>query len=71
MTVTAAEQGSSLRGTAQVVIELTDVNDNPPVFPTTPITFTVSENEPEGTRVGTIVTTDLDSGVNEEVSKDL
>jgi len=65
-TVTAGERGSTLTGTAQVVIDLTDVNDNSPMFPSN-LEFSVAENEPVGTLVGIIQTTDEDSGVNAEV----
>lgn len=58
----------SLAGTARVVVELTDVNDNPPMFPSDTITFNVLENQPVLTQVGDVRADDMDTGVNQMVS---
>ena len=68
ITVIARESGSPLSGTAQVIIQLTDVNDNTPVFQPSPIALSVQENQPVPTQVGTVRATDSDSGVNQEVT---
>ena len=49
----------ALSGTATVTINLTDISE-PPVV--NPATFTVAENSPNGTVVGTVTFTDPDAG---------
>ncbi|KAK3608191.1 hypothetical protein CHS0354_039205 [Potamilus streckersoni] len=48
-----------LTATTTVSVILTDVNDNNPVFPSQ-YQFTVLENQPTGTSVGTVTATDAD-----------
>ena len=45
-------------------IEVLDINDNPPVFDQSTLTFTVMENQPNETVVGQVVASDRDSGDN-------
>jgi large repetitive protein len=60
LTVQALDNGSPpLAGTGTVTVNLTDVNE-PPVV--TPATFTIPENSPNGTSVGTVTATDPDAG---------
>jgi len=60
LTVQVADNGSPvLSGTAAVTINLADISE-PPVV--NPATFTVAENSPNGTVVGTVTFTDSDAG---------
>lgn len=45
---------------ATVVVHITDINDNPPVFGG-PYDFSVPENEPAESIVGVVMVTDLDA----------
>lgn len=60
-TVLAIDHGSpSLTGTALVLIVVDDVNDEIPVFSRSSYSFSVTENEPEGTAVGKVSAEDMD-----------
>lgn len=48
--------------------QVTDTNDNPPVFPDNAYSFDVPENTVRGTRVGEIAAVDEDEGVNGQVT---
>ena len=56
-----------MTGTATVYIEVLDANDNSPTFDLDNFQFTIFENEPNGTFVGTVRANDLDSGTNAQV----
>lgn len=45
---------------ATIVVHITDINDNPPVFGGK-YDFSVPENEPIGSLVGIVMATDLDA----------
>lgn len=47
-----------------VLLQVTDTNDNPPVFTESSYSFDVLENSPRGSRVGQVVAQDEDEGVN-------
>lgn len=51
-----------------VKIEVEDVNDCAPVFKNDPILFSIPESTPQGTLVWNFSATDLDSGVNGQVT---
>uniref|UniRef100_A0A3P9K159 Cadherin 11 n=1 Tax=Oryzias latipes TaxID=8090 RepID=A0A3P9K159_ORYLA len=53
-----------LSGTTEVRITLTDVNDNPPKFPQSVYTMSVSEDKVPGEEVGRLKAKDLDLGEN-------
>ncbi|CAD5114116.1 DgyrCDS3263 [Dimorphilus gyrociliatus] len=55
-----ATDGGSLSGTAQVVITLTDANDNAPVFNPSSYSATVLEESTSGTQVVRVTATDAD-----------
>lgn len=57
-----------LTGTAQIQIEVTDANDNPPVFSQSTYKVSLPENMPSGTSVLTVMATDPDEGVNAEIT---
>ena len=54
-------------GTALVVIQLEDEDDDGPSFAETSYTFTVSENEPAGSVVGSVTAVDMDLPPNNMV----
>ena len=56
-----------LVGKTRVVITIKDVNDNPPKFPNETLYFSISENRPIGSKVGTIKAVDPDVGDNAEI----
>ena len=60
-TVLAVDHGTPpLTGTALVIIGIDDVNDEKPIFGQSSYLFSVGENEPEGTPVGTVTAEDRD-----------
>ncbi|XP_061191904.1 cadherin-23-like isoform X2 [Saccostrea echinata] len=64
-TVIATDSGypaSRLTSIATVLVSLTDINDNTPIFQPYSTQYSVEENKPNGTFVGTINATDRDSG---------
>lgn len=61
----------SKTGRISVTINVTDINDNPPVFTSTEYLTSVSENSPIGSSVFQIIATDKDSGSNAEVTYSL
>lgn len=72
LNVTASDKNSSGRtkihkSTAQVVIEILDVNDNAPTFAKALYSAVVPENVPVGTMITKMQATDADLGVSGEV----
>ncbi|XP_057655100.1 cadherin-related tumor suppressor [Diorhabda carinulata] len=51
-----------------VNVEVTDTNDNPPVFLESAYSFDIPENAPRGSRVGQIKATDPDLGINAQLT---
>ena len=71
LTVTASSSdynGDLLSSTATVLIMVTDVNDNSPIFLNQPYIFTVLENATVDSPIGMITVTDHDSGINSLVT---
>ncbi|XP_029439958.1 protocadherin gamma-A12-like [Rhinatrema bivittatum] len=67
--LTATDGGDPVRsGTAQIVVHVLDANDNAPVFSQSIYKVSVKENIPEGTVIVVINATDMDKGVNSEVT---
>lgn len=67
--VLAVDSGNPpLTGTASVILNITDKNDNPPSFNVSSFQFYVLENKPIGTVAGHLTAMDLDSGDNGRVS---
>ncbi|GAB1301632.1 Protocadherin beta 17 [Apodemus speciosus] len=68
LTLTALDGGSPPRsGTAQVLIEVVDINDNAPEFQQPTYRVQIPENSPTGSLVLTVSAKDLDSGDNGKV----
>ncbi|XP_063269940.1 protocadherin gamma-B5-like [Prinia subflava] len=69
LVLTAVDGGDPARsGTVQVHINITDANDNPPVFSKTIYEARVAENLPVGSLVLQVRATDADAGTNGRVS---
>ncbi|XP_066516041.1 protocadherin-7 [Hoplias malabaricus] len=67
--VIARDKGSpSLQGSATVVVQITDRNDNAPKFVQEVFTFYVKENLLANSPVGMVTVTDADEGENAELS---
>ncbi|XP_077387463.1 protocadherin alpha-7-like isoform X18 [Festucalex cinctus] len=66
--LTAIDGGKPARsGTAEIIINVLDVNDNMPVFTSDSYSAVIKENVPIGTTILQVNATDLDDGVNGEV----
>ncbi|XP_068596850.1 protocadherin alpha-7-like [Brachionichthys hirsutus] len=66
--LTAIDGGKPPRsGNMTIIVEVFDVNDNPPVFSQESYTVWLKENSPLGTTVIQVNATDLDDGSNGEV----
>uniref|UniRef100_A0A8C3TXA2 Cadherin domain-containing protein n=1 Tax=Catharus ustulatus TaxID=91951 RepID=A0A8C3TXA2_CATUS len=69
LVLTAVDGGDPARtGTVQVLINVTDANDNPPVFNKGVYEARVAENLPAGSLVLQVRATDADAGANGRVS---
>ncbi|XP_015281351.1 PREDICTED: protocadherin alpha-5-like [Gekko japonicus] len=69
LSLTATDGGQpQLSGTIQLVISVLDTNDNPPVFNQTVYRVRLLENAAAGTLVIKLNATDLDEGINKEIS---
>uniref|UniRef100_A0A3B4UHK9 Cadherin domain-containing protein n=1 Tax=Seriola dumerili TaxID=41447 RepID=A0A3B4UHK9_SERDU len=64
--IDATDQGA-LTDSSKVMVDVIDVNDNPPVINVMSFTSPVSEDSPPGTTIGIINVKDLDSGDNGHV----
>ncbi|XP_011365701.1 protocadherin beta-8-like isoform X1 [Pteropus vampyrus] len=72
LTLSAQDGGSPPRsGTAQVYIEVVDINDNAPKFEQPFYRVQIPEDSPTGFLVVTVSATDIDIGVNGEISYSL
>ncbi|XP_051003157.1 cadherin-19 [Acomys russatus] len=60
-------QSGALSATTTVLIKLSDINDNKPIFKESFYRFTVSESAPNGTSLGKIMAYDDDIGENAEM----
>ncbi|KAB1281725.1 Protocadherin gamma-A10 [Camelus dromedarius] len=57
-----------LSGTTELQIQVTDANDNPPVFSQEVYRVSLGENVPPGTTVLQVSATDQDEGINSEIT---
>jgi len=65
LTALAIDRGLPERVTPiQVVIDVDDINDNPPQFETSRVTLSIAENSPVGSIVGALTAHDADVGQN-------
>ncbi|XP_075397836.1 protocadherin gamma-B2 isoform X12 [Tenrec ecaudatus] len=69
LVLTAVDGGDPPQsGTTQVRIQVIDANDNPPVFNQNEYRVSLREDMPPGTSVLRVTATDLDEGINGEVT---
>uniref|UniRef100_A0A7N4NUP4 Protocadherin gamma subfamily C, 3 n=1 Tax=Sarcophilus harrisii TaxID=9305 RepID=A0A7N4NUP4_SARHA len=69
LVLTAMDGGDPpLSGTTQIWINVTDANDNPPVFSQSLYRTSLRENLPPGSSVLCLTATDKDEGVNAEIT---
>ncbi|XP_006866312.1 PREDICTED: protocadherin gamma-B5 [Chrysochloris asiatica] len=69
LVLTALDGGiPTLSGTTELRIQVTDANDNPPVFNQDVYRVSLPENAPPGTPVLRVSATDEDEGVNSEIT---
>ncbi|XP_032192301.1 protocadherin gamma-B1 isoform X31 [Mustela erminea] len=69
LVLTALDGGDPVRsGTIQIRIEITDANDNPPVFSQDVYKVSLPENLPLGTSVLKVTAIDQDEGINAEIT---
>ncbi|XP_071313485.1 protocadherin alpha-8-like [Trachinotus anak] len=69
LTLTAIDGGTPAKsGTMNVIVNVLDINDNPPIFSQTLYKAGVYENVKIGTSIITLNATDLDKGPNGEIS---
>ncbi|XP_037403089.1 protocadherin alpha-2-like [Pygocentrus nattereri] len=72
ITVIASDEGSpSLSSTGTIVVHVSDVNDNPPLFPALVINLSVKENSPAGGLLASLTAKDADFGENAHISYSL
>ncbi|XP_072812454.1 protocadherin beta-8 [Vicugna pacos] len=72
LTLTAQDGGSPPRsGTAQIYIEVVDINDNAPEFEQPFYRVQIPEDSPVGFLIANVSATDVDMGVNGEISYSL
>ncbi|XP_044931305.1 protocadherin gamma-B1-like [Mustela putorius furo] len=69
LVLTALDGGDPVRsGTIQIRIEITDANDNPPVFSQDVYKVSLPENLPLGTSMLKVTAIDQDEGINAEIT---
>ncbi|XP_042636632.1 protocadherin gamma-B1-like [Orycteropus afer afer] len=69
LVLTAVDGGDPVRtGTTKIRIEVTDANDNAPVFSQDEYRVSIRENVPPGTSVLMVTATDQDEGINAEIT---
>ncbi|XP_057644400.1 protocadherin beta-8-like [Chionomys nivalis] len=72
ITISVADMGSPiLRTQVNITVQVSDINDNAPVFTQTSYTLFVQENNSPAMHVGTISATDSDSGSNAHITYSL
>ncbi|CAM4590069.1 unnamed protein product [Lepidochelys olivacea] len=69
VTITATDRGTPpLSSTTTILVQLSDINDNAPIFSQTSYTLYITENNPRGTSVSSLKANDPDSGENARVT---
>nr|XP_006632050.2 PREDICTED: protocadherin alpha-8-like isoform X1 [Lepisosteus oculatus] len=69
ITITAKDSGQpALSSFKTIMVEVCDINDNSPVFSSSPYTFYLAENNPPGSSVFTVSASDRDQNENAHVS---
>ncbi|XP_067422475.1 protocadherin beta-16-like [Emydura macquarii macquarii] len=69
ITITATDRGSPRLTSVRIIsVQLSDINDNPPVFNDTSYVMYLKENNPPGLLIGTVHAADLDTEQNAKVT---
>ncbi|CAM4709334.1 unnamed protein product [Lepidochelys kempii] len=69
VTITATDRGTPpLSSTTTILVQLSDINDNAPIFSQTSYTLYITENNPRGTSVSSLKANDPDSEENARVT---
>ncbi|XP_038652268.1 protocadherin-10-like isoform X31 [Scyliorhinus canicula] len=72
LTLTAIDGGTPEKsGTTHILINVSDVNDNAPVFEQTVYKVTTSENVPKDSVIAKVTANDVDEGLNGEIAYSL
>ncbi|MBZ3885474.1 Protocadherin gamma-A1 [Sciurus carolinensis] len=72
ITVTATDQGNPILSTqAHILLLVTDINDNPPVFHQDSYSVYIPENNPRGASIFSVRAQDIDSNENAQVTYSL
>ncbi|KAM6224268.1 uncharacterized protein ACDL77_023860 [Rhynchocyon petersi] len=72
ITITVTDLGTPrLKTQHNIIVEVTDINDNAPTFTQTAYTLHVRENNSPALHMGTVSATDRDSGANAQVTYSL
>ncbi|XP_012320682.2 protocadherin gamma-A4 isoform X24 [Aotus nancymaae] len=72
ITVTATDQGNPPLSTeTHISLQVTDINDNPPIFPHASYSAYISENNPRGASILSMTAQDPDSGDNARITYSL
>uniref|UniRef100_A0A4X1SM34 Cadherin domain-containing protein n=1 Tax=Sus scrofa TaxID=9823 RepID=A0A4X1SM34_PIG len=72
ITVTATDQGTPALSTeAHISLQVTDINDNPPVFPQDSYSTYIPENNPRGASIFSVTASDADSDENGQITYSL
>nr|XP_012320682.1 protocadherin gamma-A4 isoform X21 [Aotus nancymaae] len=72
ITVTATDQGTPPLSTeTHISLQVTDINDNPPIFPHASYSAYISENNPRGASILSMTAQDSDSGDNARITYSL
>ena len=65
----AVDRGTpQLSSTVPIIIDISDINDNPPIFNTDQLEYFIKENSPIGSVVGIIEAQDPDEGENSKIT---
>ncbi|KAM7162638.1 LOW QUALITY PROTEIN: protocadherin gamma-A12-like [Macrochelys suwanniensis] len=69
VTITATDRGTpNLASKTTILVQLSDINDNAPIFNQTSYTLYITENNPRGASVCSLKANDPDSGENSRVT---
>ncbi|XP_028816714.1 protocadherin alpha-3-like [Denticeps clupeoides] len=69
VTIVATDDGlPPLSSTSVITLDVSDVNDNAPIFPEGAVNIYVKENSPAGTRLKTVTATDADIRENSRIT---
>ncbi|XP_064600895.1 protocadherin Fat 4-like [Liolophura sinensis] len=72
LVVVVTDKGTSANSVSTTVsLTIADVNDNTPVFSSSPYSFTIEENVSTGSSAGRIAATDADTGANSALQYEL